>query len=440
MKEAPWQGLIWVRMTILDIAPSATPTTASLGGVVTDKIRVTFANKTGTTNATIYEMTCTTAYPIAGDRTQLLNAYKELEATATQGAAHEELKNLKLNEMKKLLMDTSVTEDELAESITTMNAQANSLQYGFPVTASYGDFASYNLALSDDIGVNFYATFKDTAFTNFDDSAVVMELENGTVIKTPLTDLKKSGDRYVLNLKLPAMYMTDTIKIRVIFDYNNCGKEYKTSVVEYAKTILADSSYEANYPGINELVKSMLNYGAYAQLYFGYKTEKAEDLANHGIYTDSNNPVLNGDFSGASVEKPIKTGVDERIDPAGWTLSIDSDITVKFYFATHDITKYNFSVVKPSGEVVYTDPVLHQDGNIYRVEIGVEDAALIDDEYELVITNVQDGKTINVRFSAMMYVNTILSGYGQPTESLSNIVKSIKLYSDAANAYRNNGN
>ncbi len=45
-----------------------------------------------------------------------------------------------------------------------------------------------------------------------------------------------------------------TIKIRVIFDYNNCGKEYKTSVVEYAKTILADSSYEANYPGINELV------------------------------------------------------------------------------------------------------------------------------------------------------------------------------------------
>ena len=40
----------------------------------------------------------------------------------------------------------------------------------------------------------------------------------------------------------------------------------------------------------------------------------------------------------------------------------------------------------------------------------------------------------------MMYVNTILSGYGQPTAALSNIVKSIKLYSDAANAYRNNGN
>lgn len=91
---------------------------------------------------------------------------------------------------------------------------------------SLSDKTSYNLALSDDVGVNFYATFKDTAFTNFDDSAVVMELENGTVIKTPLTDLEKSGDRYVLKLKLPAMHMTDTIKIRVIFDYNNCGKEY----------------------------------------------------------------------------------------------------------------------------------------------------------------------------------------------------------------------
>lgn len=108
------------------------------------------------------------------------------------------------------------------------------------------------------------------------------------------------------------VYALHTLKIKYTGNVSNglCGKEYKTSVVEYAKTILADSSYEANYPGINGLVKSMLNYGAYAQLYFGYKTDKVENLANHGIYTDANNPVLNGDFSGASVEKPIKTGVD----------------------------------------------------------------------------------------------------------------------------------
>ena len=184
----------------------------------------------------------------------------------------------------------------------------------------------------------------------------------------------------------------------------------------------------------------MLNYGTYAQLYFGYKTDKAENLANYGIYTDATNPVLNGDFSGATLEKPVKEGVDERIDAAGWTLAIDSDITVKFYFATSDITRYRFTLTKPSGEVLELDPILHQDGNVYRVEIGVEDAALIDDEYVLTITNVDDDATVTVTFSAMMYVNTTLAGYGAPSAELSNIVKAIKLYCDAANTYRNNGN
>ena len=431
----------WVTVvTGLEIAPSATPTTASLGGVIAEKIRVTFANKTGTTNATIYEMTCTTALPIAGDRTQLLEAYKALEATAAKNAAHAELQALKLAAMKEMLMDTSVDSDELVDNITEMTAQANSLQYGFPETGAYGDFATYNLSLSDDIGVNFYANFKDTAFTEFEDAVVVMELENGAVIKTLLSDLEQKDGKYALQIKLPAMQMTDMIKIRVIFDSNNCGKEYKTSIAEYAKIILNDSSYEAANPGINELVKSMLNYGTYAQLYFGYKTDKAENLANYGIYTDATNPVLNGDFSGAALEKPVKEGVDERIDAAGWTLAIDSDITVKFYFATSDITRYRFTLTKPSGEVLELDPILHQDGNVYRVEIGVEDAALIDDEYVLTITNVDDDATVTVTFSAMMYVNTTLAGYGAPSAELSNIVKAIKLYCDAANTYRNNGN
>ena len=39
-----------------------------------------------------------------------------------------------------------------------------------------------------------------------------------------------------------------------------------------------------------ELVKAMLNYGAYAQQYFGINTN---NLANKNIYNSANDPVLN---------------------------------------------------------------------------------------------------------------------------------------------------
>lgn len=418
-------------------------TYVDLGGVSADTIKITFNNTVNGGMASVYEMTCTTSYPTAVDRTPLLNAYKELESTAANTAARQEVKERKLAEMKKLVMDTSLALEELVDNITYLVGQVNSLEFGVPDTTEYGNFESYNLSLADDIGVNFYANFEESTVAQFPDGVVVVEVvgvNGNTVTKIPLDELTKSGDRYTVNIKLPAMRMTDEIRICAIFDENTSTKENQgLSVAANAKTILADSSYETNSPGIHDLVRSMLNYGAYAQLYFGYRTD---NLANSGVYTDANNPVLNGDFTGATLQRPVKVGVDERIDPAGWTLSIESDINVRFYFATEIIDKYSFSLKKPGDDTTYAlTPILHQsDKNIYRVEIGIEDAALIDDEYVLTITNEEDEKSITVTFSAMMYVNTALAGHVESDVKLINIVRSIKLYSDAANTYRNNGN
>ena len=113
---------VWITMVSgLEIVPSKTPTTASLGGVVAEKVRITFANKTGGTTATIYEITCTTGAVDAVDRKPLLEAYMALDAIATNDPDKASLKEEKLNAIKPLLMDTDADADTVATYINSVN-------------------------------------------------------------------------------------------------------------------------------------------------------------------------------------------------------------------------------------------------------------------------------------------------------------------------------
>ena len=98
-------------VTGLEIAPTAAPTTVSLGGIVAEKVRITFQNKTGSTNASIFEITCTTGEVDAVDRKSLLEAYKALDAIVTTDSDKALLKAEKLAELKPLLMDTKADAD-----------------------------------------------------------------------------------------------------------------------------------------------------------------------------------------------------------------------------------------------------------------------------------------------------------------------------------------
>ena len=273
------------------------------------------------------------------------------------------------------------------------------------------------------------------SLAQYPDAVVVVQYADGSVEKRALSSLDTDSEgRLVLSFRLNASQMTETIKVGVVFDSDNRSSTVATSVRAYADKILADSSYEAAHPGITELVRAMLNYGAYAQQYFGYN---ADDLANKGLYTEGNDPVKNGDFSSAVAGKPVREGSVSGITPAGWTLALDSDIKIRFYFATYNVHKYEFSVTKPDGSTVKVNADKYAD-TVYRVEIGTDDASFIDETYVLNIRNIEDGSALSISFSAMMYVDTILSGGVSSTTELANVAKTIKLYCDAADSYNQN--
>ena len=121
---------VWIAVvTGLEIAPTAAPTTVSLGGIVAEKVRITFRNNTGTTNASIFEITCTTGEVDAVDRKALLEAYKALDAIVPADSDKAALKAEKLAEMKQLLMDTQADADTVAAYVTNVNEAIDELNH-----------------------------------------------------------------------------------------------------------------------------------------------------------------------------------------------------------------------------------------------------------------------------------------------------------------------
>ena len=113
---------VWITVADgVEIAPTAAPTVVSLGGVTAEKIRITFKNKTGSTNASIFEITCTTGVVDAVDRKTLLEAYENMDAVELHGAGALEIKESKLNEMKQLLMDTDADQTDIDTYVATIN-------------------------------------------------------------------------------------------------------------------------------------------------------------------------------------------------------------------------------------------------------------------------------------------------------------------------------
>ncbi len=92
----------------------------------------------------------------------------------------------------------------------------------------------------------------------------------------PYEDWAAAGPYYALSVALAAKEMTEDVTVQIFgADDQPVSEEYTDSVRAYV---------ERNYEGSNDETKTlmvdMLNYGAAAQEYFGYKTE---DLANAGL-------------------------------------------------------------------------------------------------------------------------------------------------------------
>ena len=210
-----------------------------------------------------------------------------------------------------------------------------------------------SLSFDDEIRYNIYFNASDV------DDVVEMglitfadRLADGTIadavdmIAGAVTD----GNEYMVHTNgIPAKNMGDTVYFKVYAKLSDGSYVYSDvagyNAVVYAQSILANSQSES----MKALVVSMLNYGAAAQQYFGYRTDA---LMNAGLTAEQQALVSAYDqsmISGVEAADSSKLGdfakTEEGFGKLSASVSFDGAFAINYYMTTTkavegDVTMY----------------------------------------------------------------------------------------------------
>ncbi len=273
-------------------------------------------------------------------------------------------------------------------------------------TGSVGTLDGYSLTLSGDVGINFIMS--DVP----ENASMTFVLPNGETEKAAY--VAGENNTYKFTCHVAAKEMADTV-IAQLTANGMTSDIYTYSVAEYANAILSDSAYAEAQP----LVKAMLDYGAYAQKYFGYNET---NLANGG--TD-NNDVKN--VTAEDLSPYTKTPKAGGVTFYGASLDLLSNTTLRLYFKKD---------ADATGTVKLNDveQTLEFDSanNLYYMDITDIPAHQLNTATNVTLS---DGTTTEqIDYTVMSYCKNVLSRSSTP-DALKNVMRALYLYYTAAVAY-----
>ena len=287
-----------------------------------------------------------------------------------------------------------------------------------------GDIAEYTgntLSLKDDFGLNFFFNFGEQTL-NDAGAKVKFTLPDGSVkeyVISEIADADKTANGYKFSANVAAKEMTAPVKVQVILSNGETSEVFSCSVKEYADKLLASSTNESEIA----LVKSILNYGGYAQEFFGYNKTA---LANADL-TDAEKTL--GDVTIANTKREKVDDEDDGINFYGSSLSLNTKIDLKAYFTLEDgakISDYTFKI----GSTELT-PV--ESGNKYYVTIPDITSRDIDERSAIEIANKSGEGELSVKTGPYAYIYKALSKSSD--EKLQSLMKALYFYSQAAEKY-----
>jgi hypothetical protein len=173
-----------------------------------------------------------------------------------------------------------------------------------------------------------------------------------------------------------------------------------------------------NNAEIIAVCKAMLNYGAAAQMQFGYNLD---NLANASL-SEEDKIVAKPDAS-AYAHKIVGTG--DGIKATSAKLTLDADVAIRVTFQItggKDVSAYEFLI---DGE--QAEPIA--DGSRYYIQLDGIAASKFDD------THIFSVGGLAVHYSVLSYVNMVHNS--NSAESLVNLINALYAYYAATEAYVN---
>lgn len=319
-----------------------------------------------------------------------------------------------------------------------------SVQFNYPDVATYGYggyyFVSTKLNLSDKIGIKFVVSL-DEIISDSDFMKITVGDNTTNVLVSDATQEMSSvaGKMcHVFACRLNAKEMAKEIQVQMVVGGVAHGTPITYSAKKYGDAILGYA--EGTFEKEKTLVRAMLNYGGYAQVFFDNATS---GLANEGLYSETNDPVLTSAapdlnaYAGSSTQISNSAGLDLE----GTTLVLESETELRMYFTLDsgkDLNDYTFQIAQ-TGKILTTG--YSDEKKQYYVSIPNIKATELQKMYDVTIKTTSDTEVAKVRYGALSYVKQILDGAADSSlletkkVQCKNLVKALYLYNQAALTY-----
>lgn len=276
-----------------------------------------------------------------------------------------------------------------------------------------------SLSVSGNITLNNYIELSDTVLG--DSNAKVVSTVNGFTTETAVSSAENTENGYLFKLNVPAKDMTSDVTVDVVLGDGTVADTYTVSVEKYAANLIyGDSTASEDQIAA---AKALLNYGAYAQLYFGTNTD---NLANAKLSNDekSLDSVTDASFDEFEGYTQSDNATDVGIRYMGSGLSLVSETAIKHYFKVVDVDSLTFTV---NGKTV--TPIYDAAKQQYYVPVVGISAPNLGTKYTVTVSNGSDTYTLD--YSAMDYCKLAQTSTDS-TDELKNVTKALYLLYNAA--------
>lgn len=288
----------------------------------------------------------------------------------------------------------------------------------------------YQVVINGNFDLKYYIDLSKEAANDTD---AYIEFKVGDRIQK-VKQRETSNGHYVYTCEVPVAQIGD--KVTATLHYKD--KLYalsQYSVKDYLNTIVQNKDKKEEYGKAADIASAILNYGARAQLYFGYKTDALVNSALPDAEIKKVDSILAQDIKKAIANNEIGVLENNDFKYYGASLVCKSDTGMKLYFENKNSLslkeidkKYDISVKDCKKQISKSI-----NGNMICITINDLNATELDDNFVVQITNKQNSsQSMSVSISPYMYIKKSMDSRNA---KLINLSKAMYWYSQKAMEY-----